>query len=313
MAVQSKDRRKPPKALHRNLGELAERARRALDERFRLPENANGGAQAAPHAELYEAMRYMVLGGGKKLRPVLVLLACEACGSPVDDALPAACAVEMVHTYSLIHDDLPAMDDDDLRHGCPSCHAKFDEATAILAGDALLTEAFAVLAREVKSAETAQRLAVELATAAGAAGMVGGQMADLKAEREGLADERLLAWIHRRKTAALITAAVVMGAIAGGAGHHFERSLREYGTHLGLAFQIADDVLDAEGTTETLGKTAGKDRAAGKLTYVGLYGVEAARQRAYAEADRAIDALSVFGHEADRLRDVARFVVERTH
>jgi geranylgeranyl pyrophosphate synthase len=264
-----------------------------------------------PSRHVYEAMRYMVLGGGKKLRPTLVLLAAEACGGSADAAMPAACAAEMIHTYSLIHDDLPAMDDDDLRHGRPSCHKQFGEAMAVLAGDGLLTEAFGVLATQVEDAKTSKRLAAELSRAAGAVGMVGGQAADLKAQRDG-GDERLLAIIHRRKTACLIEAGVVMGAIAAGASQHLERSLREYGGHLGLAFQIADDVLDASASTAVLGKTAGKDAAAGKLTYVALFGLDAARSRARAEAERAVDALSVFGHEADALRDIARFVVERT-
>jgi geranylgeranyl pyrophosphate synthase len=250
--------------------------------------------------------------------------------------MPAACAVEMIHTYSLIHDDLPAMDNDDLRHGKPSCHKAFGEALAILAGDALLTEAFAVLATQVPDAAVARRLAAELAVAAGATGMVGGQVADLEAEkgrprggtpscragvpetlvaagqRPAARDELLLDVIHRRKTARLIEASAVMGAIAAGASEHLERSLREYAIHLGLAFQIADDILDATRSTQVLGKTAGKDAAAGKLTYVQCYGLEAARQRGRAEADRAVDALTVFGHEADWLRDLARFVVQRT-
>jgi geranylgeranyl pyrophosphate synthase len=183
---------------------------------------------------------------------------------------------------------------------------------AILAGDGLLTEAFAVLARQVPDAAVSRRLAAELASAAGATGMVGGQVADLRAERERSGDERALEIIHRRKTARMIEASAAMGAISAGASEHYERSLRAYGTHLGLAFQIADDVLDAVQPTEVLGKTAGKDAAAGKLTYVTCYGVEAARNRARAEADRAVDALGVFGHEADRLRDLARFVVQRT-
>jgi len=286
------------------LRERAEVVSRALDRLLTAPDE--------PGRDLYEAMRYMVLGGGKKFRPTLVLLAAEACGGSADDALPAACAVEMVHAYSLIHDDLPAMDNDDLRHGKPSCHKAFGEATAILAGDALLTEAFAVLASQVPDAQKSRRLIAELASAAGVTGMVGGQAADLKAERERLGGEGLLAIIHRRKTARMIEASAVMGAIAAGAGEHYERSLRAYGAHLGLAFQIADDVLDAEGTTEALGKTAGKDAAAGKLTYVKCYGIEAARRRAREEADRAVDALNAFGHEADWLRDMARFVVERT-
>jgi len=265
-----------------------------------------------PSRDLYEAMRYMVLGGGKKLRPVLVLLAAEACGGTAEAALPAACAIEMVHTYSLIHDDLPAMDNDDLRHGKPSCHKAYGEAMAILAGDGLLTEAFAVLAWPGRDPAVAQRLVAELAEAAGPTGMVGGQVADLKAEREHLGDARLLETIHRRKTARMIEAAAAMGAIAAGASRHVERSLRAYGQHLGLAFQIADDILDAEGTTEALGKTAGKDAAAGKLTYVGCYGLAAARDRARVEAEGAMSALAGFGHAADVLRDLARFVVERT-
>ncbi len=283
----------------------AEAVTRALDRALSAPDE--------PSRALYEAMRYMALGGGKKLRPAIVLLAAEACGGKAADAMPAACAVEMVHTYSLIHDDLPAMDNDDLRHGKPSCHRKFGEAMAILAGDGLLTEAFAVLVVRAPDAARARRLVAELASAAGASGMVGGQVADLKAEREHVGDERLLEIIHRRKTARMIEASAVMGAISAGAGEHYERSLREYGLHLGLAFQIADDVLDAVASTETLGKTAGKDAAAGKLTYVTCYGLAAARPRARSEADRAVDALTVFGHEADWLRDLARFVVERTH
>jgi len=293
-----------PQSVPQVLRDRGERVEAALERLLAAPDE--------PSRHLYEAMRYAVLGGGKRLRPVLVLLAAEACGVSDEAAIPAACAVEMVHTYSLIHDDLPAMDDDDLRRGQPACHRQFDEATAILAGDALLTEAFGVLAREVAGGERARRLAAELAAAAGAVGMVGGQMADLAAERTGRRDEHLLDVIHRRKTAALIAASVVMGAIAAGASEHLERSLRACGEHLGLAFQMADDILDASATTEALGKTAGKDAAAGKLTFVTLYGVEAARRRARAEADRAVDALSPFGHEADPLRDLARFVVQRT-
>jgi geranylgeranyl diphosphate synthase type II len=287
------------------LRERGEAVRCALDRLLTPPDEHS--------RDVYEAMRYMVLGGGKKLRPVLVLMAAAACGGTTEDAMPAACAVEMVHTYSLIHDDLPAMDNDGLRHGKPSCHKVFGEAMAILAGDGLLTEAFAVLASQVADPAKSRRLVAELAAAAGPAGMVGGQVADLKAERERSSDEVLLAVIHRRKTACMIEASAVCGAISAGAGEHHERSLRVYGGHLGLAFQIADDVLDAEGSTEALGKTAGKDAAAGKLTYVKCYGIQAARTRARHEADRAVGALGVFGHEADWLRDIARFAVERTH
>ena len=290
------------------LRERADEVRRALDEALQPP----AGSETGPAAGLYEAMRYMALGGGKKLRPALVLLSCEACGGSADAAMPAACAVEMVHIYSLIHDDLPAMDNDDLRHGRPSCHKAFGEAMAILAGDTLLTEAFTLLATGVQDAAVCRPLVRELASAAGAEGMAGGQVADLAAERQGLRDARLLEEIHRRKTARLIEAAVVMGAISARASERLERSLREYGTHLGLAFQVSDDILDAVGETQVLGKTAGKDAAAGKLTFVSLFGLEAARRRARDEADAAVAALAPFGPKADRLREVARFVVERT-
>jgi geranylgeranyl pyrophosphate synthase len=331
------------KAVEDVLRERADEVRRALDEALRPPRarpfdgtpldrardrqgkqggrlNVNGSTDAA--ARLYEAMRYMVLGGGKKLRPCLVLLAAEACGpggplprggGSAEAAMPAACAVEMVHIYSLIHDDLPAMDNDDLRHGRPSCHKAFGEAMAILAGDTLLTEAFTLLATRVEDAAVCRPLVRELASAAGAEGMAGGQVADLAAERQGLRDARLLEEIHRRKTARLIEASVVMGAISARASDAQEQSLREYGTHLGLAFQVADDILDAVGETQVLGKTAGKDAAAGKLTFVSLFGLEAARRRARGEADAAVAALEPFGREADRLREVARFVVERTY
>jgi geranylgeranyl diphosphate synthase type II len=293
-----------PKTILDVLRERAEIVSRELGRILTAPDE--------PSRDVYEPMRYSTLGGGKKMRPALVLLAAEACGGSADAAMPAACAVEMVHSYSLVHDDLPAMDNDDLRHGQPSCHKAFGEAMAILAGDGLLTEAFAVLAARVADAAKARRLVAELAAAAGATGMVGGQVADLKAEREHLADPQLLDVIHRRKTARMIEASAVMGAISAGAGEHLERSLRDYGGHLGMAFQIADDILDAESTTHVLGKTAGKDAAADKLTYVKCYGLAAARLRAHAEADRAVDALGGFGHEADWLRDLARFVVHRT-
>ena len=293
-----------PKTILDVLRERAEAVSLALGQILTAPDE--------PSRDVYQAMRYSALGGGKKMRPALVLLAAEACGGSADEAMPAACAVEMVHAYSLIHDDLPAMDNDCLRHGKPSCHRAFGEGMAILAGDGLLTEAFAVLATRVADVAKARRLVAELAAAAGATGMVGGQAADLKAERERSADQQLLDVIHRRKTARMIEASAVMGAISASASEHLERTVRNYGGHLGLAFQIADDVLDAESTTGALGKTVGKDAAAGKLTYVKCFGVAAARERARAEADRAVDALGVFGHEADWLRDLARFVVQRT-
>jgi geranylgeranyl diphosphate synthase, type II len=259
---------------------------------------------------IYEAMRYSVMAGGKRFRPALVILTSQLLGANDADALPAACAIEMVHTYSLVHDDLPAMDDDDLRRGRPTSHKVFGEAMAILAGDALLTEAFAVLAGGSHSDSRTVRLVRELAAAAGAVGMVGGQVADLDAERnpDSAVEVEL---IHQRKTARMIQAAVNMGAIVGGALGLKAEALDGYGRHLGLAFQIADDVLDAEGTTEELGKTAGKDAAHGKRTYVSVYGLDEAQRRAKAELNAALNAITEFGPAADPLRDLARFCVER--
>ena len=259
---------------------------------------------------IYEAMRYSVMAGGKRFRPALVILTSRLLGADDAGALPAACAIEMVHTYSLVHDDLPAMDDDDLRRGRPTNHKVFGDAMAILAGDALLTEAFAVLAGAGHSDSQIVRLVRELASAAGAVGMVGGQVADLDAERNP--DSAVaVELIHQRKTARMIQAAVNMGAIVGGAHGLKAETLDRYGRHLGLAFQIADDVLDAEGTTEELGKTAGKDAAHGKRTYVSVYGLDEARHRAKAELNAALNAIGEFGPAADPLRDLARFCVER--
>jgi geranylgeranyl diphosphate synthase type II len=262
-------------------------------------------------ATLYEAMRYSLLAGGKRFRPALVILTARLLGADDEAAMPAACAIEMVHTYSLIHDDLPAMDDDDLRRGRPTSHKVFGEAMAILAGDALLTEAFAVLAADHKAAPRAVRMVRELAAAAGAAGMVGGQVADLDAERNP--ESRVgVELIHRLKTARMIQAAVNLGAIVGQATREEAASLDRYGRHLGLAFQIADDVLDARGTTEELGKTAGKDAAHGKRTFVAVYGLKESELRARAELNAALTAIIDFDAAADPLRDLARFCVERS-
>jgi geranylgeranyl diphosphate synthase type II len=261
-------------------------------------------------ARLYEAMRYSVMAGGKRFRPALVILACRVAGGTDEQAMPAACAIEMVHTYSLIHDDLPAMDNDDLRRGRPTSHKVFGEAMAILAGDALLTEAFAALVSDRRSGPKAIRQVRELAAAAGAAGMVGGQAADLAAERDpGSAVS--VETIHRLKTGRMIEAAVNLGAISGGADRRQRQALGRYGRHLGMAFQVADDILDARGTTEELGKTAGKDAAHGKRTYVSVYGLAEAEHRAKAELNAALNAIADLGPQADDLRDLARFCVER--
>ncbi len=270
-----------------------------------------------PHADcpdrLTEAMAYSLLAGGKRLRPVLVLMGCEAVGGDRDTALPAACAVEMVHTYSLIHDDLPAMDDDDLRRGRPTNHVQFDEATAILAGDALLTRAFEILASEVEPPEVAAACCAELAAAAGPNGMVGGQQADLEAENWSEATAEMLEGVHRRKTGALIRAAVVIGGRAGGASPEALDRLENYGSRVGLAFQIADDLLDVTGTREKMGKSVRKDAGIGKLTYPSLLGEANSRRLAAELVDEARARIAPFGERAHGLDELARFVLERDH
>jgi geranylgeranyl diphosphate synthase type II len=264
-------------------------------------------------SQLQSAMAYSLLAGGKRLRPVLVLLACEACGGEPDTALPAACALEMVHTYSLIHDDLPAMDDDDLRRGRPTNHKVYGEALAILAGDALLTLAFELVARDVQPPQVAAACCADLANAAGAVGMVAGQVADLEAETSGVASLEILEGIHRRKTGRLLCSALTMGArIAQADGDTLTR-LREYGLRIGLAFQITDDLLDVRGNAEKIGKGVNKDAALGKLTYPSMLGVEASEQRASALIDEACELLEPMGARAQPLRDLAQFILHRDH
>jgi geranylgeranyl diphosphate synthase, type II len=262
---------------------------------------------------LRDAMSYSLLAGGKRLRPLLTLLACEAAGGPIEAAMPAACAIEMVHTYSLIHDDLPAMDDDDLRRGIPTCHVKFGEARAILAGDALLTLAFEIIARDVNPPATAAACCVDLANAAGAVGMVGGQEADLAAEDTGVANVEELEAIHRRKTGRLLCAALTMGGRIGGADAEALAHLERYGTNVGLAFQIVDDLLDIVGEQSKMGKGVRKDATHGKLTYPSLLGVEESRERARALVAQACCSVAAFGERRRHLEALARFVVERDH
>ncbi len=258
---------------------------------------------------LREAMAYSLTAGGKRIRPVVLLSAGAAVGGDEPSLLPFACAIEYVHTYSLIHDDLPAMDDDDFRRGRPTCHKAFDEATAILAGDGLLTEAFRVMGESplaVSDPARAVRAMALLARAAGAEGMVGGQQLDL-APRPGDSVEE----IHLRKTAALIEAAAGMGGILGGGSDGQVGSLRRYGVALGLLFQITDDILDETGSFEEMGKAVAKDRARGKLTYPGVYGMDAAAARAEALGREGQEALAAFGREAEPLREIVRMVVTR--
>jgi len=267
----------------------------------------------APDA-LLQAMTYSLLAPGKRLRPLLAILACEASGGSIDAALPAACAVEMVHTYSLIHDDLPAMDDDDLRRGLPTCHKKFGEALAILAGDALLTLAFEVLGRGYPP-RTAAVSMTELASGAGAVGMVGGQVLDLAAEGDQALSLAELENIHRRKTGALFRSALRLGLYAAraasddGVDSEVLANADAYAAAFGLAFQITDDLLDVEGTVDRLGKQAGKDAARGKLTYPGLLGIEESRQRAKNLAEDAVRAANALG--SPLLARLANYVVER--
>lgn len=276
---------------------------------------------------LTEAMRYAVLAPGKRLRPALVLMSAEACGGTYTQAMPGAVAVEMIHAYSLIHDDLPAMDDDDLRRGRPTVHIQFDEATAILAGDALQPLAFSHLSRSVEPNLAGKAVQI-LAEAAGPEHLVGGQMADLAADSASQTSEldpgnatdlqanrtiQHLESIHRRKTGALFSASLELGALLAGADNQARNALRNYSEHLGLAFQVVDDLLDHLSDSETMGKRVGKDADRGKLTYPGLLGIEGAQQKAKHLIESARSELKCFGEAAWRLDWLATYVENRTH
>ena len=289
-------------AFRRTSKTLARRVDAAL-ERF-LPD------ASTPPAKLHRAMRYSVFAGGKRLRPVLCLLAGKTVGGRASVLMPPACALEMVHTYSLIHDDLPAMDDDDFRRGKPTCHRKFGEAAAILAGDALLTLAFGTISRRTKDASVAAKLCAELARAAGSDGMVGGQVFDILSEGKK-PRRKLVEEIHRRKTAALIRASVRMGAIAAGASASELRALTRFGEATGLLFQITDDLLDETGDVRKMGKRVRKDAARGKQTYPRVFGIEKTRVIAEETARKAEAALKKLGKRAQMLRNVPRFILAR--
>ncbi len=262
-------------------------------------------------SRLKEAMEYSLLGGGKRIRPILCLSACRTAGGLEAPALTAACALEMIHCYSLIHDDLPAMDDDELRRGRPTLHRVFNEGTSILAGDALLTLAFEIIARDRSlSADQARDISQELAAAAGDRGMVGGQQADLDAEGRRISREELTR-IHARKTGALIIASVVIGAIAGSGTKELVGIMRAYGGEIGLAFQIKDDLLDIEGEEKHLGKTIGQDRRSGKATYPLLWGIDQSREELNQAVGRAEALLEPLGETAGPLRQIARFIARR--
>lgn len=273
-------------------------------------------SEATPPERLHKAMRYSLLAGGKRLRPALLLAAGEAFGTKTDKLMPAACAIEMIHTYSLIHDDLPAMDNDDLRRGRPTCHKAFGEAVAILAGDALLALAFHVLSSQSATgdgdAERQVRVIREIATAAGTVdALVGGQMADIENEGRDV-DAATLEYIHRSKTGAMICASVVAGGMISGASDDQIERLREYGRRIGLAFQIADDILDVTSTREQLGKTPGKDQVANKATYPAVHGIEASEARARELVDEAINFVTGLGKDTRVLEEIAKFIIARS-
>ena len=280
-------------------------------------ELVNKGLKELLHGEeeypqnLHRAMHYSLFAGGKRIRPVLVLAAAEAAGGSAQEALNTACAFECVHTYSLIHDDLPAIDNDDMRRGAPTCHKAFGEAVAILAGDALLTAAFELVAA-AKTSDPSRVIKVitELSKASGSAGMIGGQMVDI--ESEGIeVPFPVLEYIHIHKTGELILAAVRSGAIMGGAGQKEIEALSKYGKSIGLAFQIADDILDVAGSADEMGKNTGGDEKKGKATYPSLIGLDESRKRAEELVDIALKALEGFDEKADPLRAIARYIVQR--
>ncbi|MGA3262217.1 MAG: polyprenyl synthetase family protein [Bryobacteraceae bacterium] len=267
--------------------------------------------ETTPPATIHRAMRYSLFAGGKRIRPVLCLEAARTVAGEVEGAVTAACPLELIHTYSLIHDDLPALDNDDYRRGKLTNHKVFGDAMAILAGDALLTLAFQVLAELPAPADRKVRLMAELATASGTVGgMIGGQVADLEGEGKP-PDAALLESIHRAKTGALLRASLRMGAIYAGATDAQYAALSCYGEHIGLAFQIVDDILDVEESSEALGKTAGKDAAQHKITFPAVYGLEVSRTMAEAECARAHQVLEPFGARAARLHELADLIVRR--
>ena len=288
-----------------------------LDEGQRMIDQALDRLLPRPEQRpesIHQAMRHSVFAGGKRLRPVLCLEAARMVSGRLPEGIEElGSALEMLHTYSLIHDDLPALDDDDLRRGKPTCHVVYGEALAILAGDALQTQAYEVLARLKCPPEARVRIIEEIARGTGTVdGMIGGQVKDLEAERQK-PDAATLEYIHRSKTGALITASLVSGGIyAGGSGPEIQR-LRDFGRSIGLAFQIADDVLDVTQSSEQLGKTAGKDAASEKATYPALFGIEESLRKAEALVASGGNALDSFGERAQTLKDLARYLVQRTN
>lgn len=277
----------------------------ALDDWLPSPGEAPGS--------IHEAMRYTVFAGGKRLRPVLCIAAAEACGGNAASALRAACAVELMHTYSLVHDDLPCMDDDDLRRGRPTCHKVYGEGMAVLCGDALLTESFALLAKSAPMGRhTVGDMVSELALAGGSRKLIGGQVLDLEGEGQQLDKQQLLA-IHEAKTAALLVTSLRLGGMAANASPAQLKALSDFGESLGLAFQVIDDILDVTQTTKSLGKTAGKDVAANKSTYPSVWGLDESRKEAGRLTQVALDALEIFADRGARLREIAEWMLVREY
>jgi geranylgeranyl diphosphate synthase type II len=293
----------PAKAITERTRHYRGRLEAALDEYTRFD-------SGCPE-HLRSAVRYCLLNAGKRLRPVMVLMATEACGGQWERALPAACAVEMIHTYSLIHDDLPAMDDDQLRRGKPSCHVQYGEATAILAGDALLALAFDVLARDTQPPALAARCVAALAQAAGATALVGGQADDLQSD-PARRELSLLESIHRRKTGAMIQVSLQLGGLVAQAGAEQLAALDDYGAKVGLAFQITDDLLDLRGEQAEVGKQLRKDSSCGKLTFPALMGVEASLKRAGQLVDEACARVGLLGSHAEGFVALAQYVLQRS-
>ena len=286
----------------------------ALERYF--PNPPEGEGELKPLNSLHKAIRHSLLDGGKRIRPILSIAAFEAVGGRGDQILPFACALEMIHTYSLIHDDLPAMDNDDTRRGKPTCHKMFGEAIGILAGDGLLTEAFKLMTNRsswdgpFKNNELVLDVVHEIAQAAGISGMVGGQVADIESEGKEI-DLPLLQYIHTHKTGAMILASIQVGARLGGAGGETLRAFTRFGERIGLAFQIIDDILNVEGKAIALGKSTGTDLSRGKATYPSLLGLEESKRRATELVESALESLKPYGDEADPLREIAQFIIAR--
>jgi len=286
----------------------------ALERYFPNPPEGEGDVK--PSNSLHKAIRHSLLDGGKRIRPILSIAAFEAVGGKGDYILPFSCALEMIHTYSLIHDDLPAMDNDDYRRGKPTCHKMFGEAIGILAGDGLLTEAFQLMTNRSSwggpssDKELILDVVHEIAQAAGISGMVGGQVADIESEGKEV-DLPLLQYIHTHKTGAMILASIRVGARLGGAGEETLRAFTRYGEGIGLAFQITDDILNVEGKAIALGKSTGTDLSRGKATYPSLLGLEESKRRATELVQLAVESLKPYGPGAEPLREIARFIIAR--